>query len=584
MKYVVYEVISFKERSTHFNKRYISLDFCIDKTYWFQKNFKVNLLAFFNSINDARRFLHKRFFLTSFLKTNTSILSKSFSFLPEDKFKLLNKKAKQIFKILHSRSLLLNEVEKCLQKNSFKITLPDLLSCLQLLYLHGKLNVVPGVCFGSFFITAKCNRCFSGIGGITRLKCSKCDDFCAFCKNCAVLGQSSSCTPFFLFSNNVKAKEEDVFLKFKYLKENDKIAFLNNDNYSKILKSTNVNLTKLQQRVSDEIFDFIFSSKSQCLVWAVTGAGKTEIMIPLICFYLSLNLNILWTTPRRDVVLELAPRLKEFFPYVDLKVLCGGSKDLWLYGKLVISTAIQTLRFHNFFHLIIVDEVDAFPLDGNKSSELGIKRAGRNGIKYVFLTATPKESWKERINKGFFTTIILPSRYHGLNLPIPSVFVDFFLYKKLENFSPIKTVVNFLDNLKKTDGQALIFVPRVLDIEKVVNYLKAFLDSTSVDGVYSQDKRRNEKVLAFRQGKLTILITTTILERGVTVPRCHVLVFGAQHYIFDKASLIQIAGRVGRNLSYTKGVVWFLATQKTEAQVKAIKEIEFLNFLAQKKS
>src|SRR5699024_11673273 len=55
---------------------------------------------------------------------------------------------------------------------------------------------------------------------------------------------------------------------------------------------------------------------------------------------------------------------------------------------------------------------------------------------------------------------------------------------------------------------------------------------------------RYEKVQLMRDGELDILLTTTILERGVTFLYLDVIVVDAHR--FDSASLIQICGRVGR--------------------------------------
>jgi competence protein ComFA len=52
--------------------------------------------------------------------------------------------------------------------------------------------------------------------------------------------------------------------------------------------------------------------------------------------------------------------------------------------------------------------------------------------------------------------------------------------------------------------------------------------------------------------------------------------------VFDQASLIQIAGRVGRSRDYQQGEVVFLGAERTESQRKAKKEIEWLNQQAKK--
>ena len=54
-----------------------------------------------------------------------------------------------------------------------------------------------------------------------------------------------------------------------------------------------------------------------------------------------------------------------------------------------------------------------------------------------------------------------------------------------------------------------------------------------------------------REATYEILLTTMILERGVTFERISVIVLGADHPVFTKSSLVQIAGRADRKGPYT---------------------------------
>lgn len=58
-----------------------------------------------------------------------------------------------------------------------------------------------------------------------------------------------------------------------------------------------------------------------------------------------------------------------------------------------------------------------------------------------------------------------------------------------------------------------------------------------------------------RDEKLQYLITTTILERGVTFPRIDVLIIGADDKTFSENALVQIAGRVGHSADRPIGLV-----------------------------
>jgi competence protein ComFA len=67
------------------------------------------------------------------------------------------------------------------------------------------------------------------------------------------------------------------------------------------------------------------------------------------------------------------------------------------------------------------------------------------------------------------------------------------------------------------------------------------------------------------------------LERGVTLEGLQVVVFKADHFIYDAGSLVQIAGRVGRKTSNPFGEVIFLVNEKTKETNNTIKDIERAN-------
>ena len=59
------------------------------------------------------------------------------------------------------------------------------------------------------------------------------------------------------------------------------------------------------------------------------------------------------------------------------------------------------------------------------------------------------------------------------------------------------------------------------------------------------DSNRLLKVNALRTGTYQYLVTTTILERGITFKKLDLMVIEANDYNFSCSSLVQIARRVG---------------------------------------
>ena len=115
----------------------------------------------------------------------------------------------------------------------------------------------------------------------------------------------------------------------------------------------------------------------------------------------------------------------------------------------------------------------------------------------------------------------------------------------------------------KAQRQFLVFVPRIDQLSSVLQAIQKQFPELNLATVYAEDPERIEKVSAMREGQLTGLITTTILERGVTFPGIDVAVLGADDEIFSMAALVQIAGRVGRSPKRPTGTVLFICQMLT---------------------
>jgi late competence protein required for DNA uptake (superfamily II DNA/RNA helicase) len=128
-----------------------------------------------------------------------------------------------------------------------------------------------------------------------------------------------------------------------------------------------------------------------------------------------------------------------------------------------------------------------------------------------------------------------------------------------------------------------MFVSQIRSIEPLVLLLRNHYQDKVIQGTHSQDTERGEKVVDFRQTRIDILVTTTILERGITVAKTDVFVLDADAALFDEASLVQMAGRAGRSKDDPYGKVYFAGYHKTKAEVIAIKQIKSMNAIAKKK-
>lgn len=323
-------------------------------------------------------------------------------------------------------------------------------------------------------------------------------------------------------------------------------------------------------------------SRRRFLIWAVTGAGKTEMIFPLVAACLARGGRALIATPRRDVVLELNPRIRRAFPDASVVTLYGGSEQRWEQGQITIATTHQLFRFGAGFELVIVDEIDAFPYHGDPMLHYATEKAKAPGGVHILLSATPPAGLRLEARLGRLAHVRVPVRFHRHPLPVPRQLRIPPVRKMLAKRSLPRILVTALHRSIGRGAQLFVFVQLIRDVEPLVALLRQAFPSLAIEGTSSQDPARADKVMRFRERGIRLLVTTTILERGVTVPRSDVFILDADGRLFDDASLIQMAGRAGRSKDDPNGLVYLCGAFRTRAQRSAIAQIRGMNRIARR--
>ncbi|MEK3682249.1 helicase-related protein [Paenibacillus sp. FSL R10-2736] len=316
------------------------------------------------------------------------------------------------------------------------------------------------------------------------------------------------------------------------------------------------------------------------LLWAVTGAGKTEITFPLLEAALAAGGRALIATPRRDVVLELAPRLAKAFPADTPAVLYGGSEDRWSASNITLATTHQLMRFHQAFDLVIIDELDAFPYHNDPMLAYAAEQVCKPSGSFIFLSATPPAELQRLARSGKLPHARVPVRFHGHPLPVPVHLHMPPLHRCLKQGRLPGSLIRALRRSLDRKAQIFLFVSRIAHISGLLQLLRCIFPGVPMEGTSSKDPDRAERVLEFRNCAISLLVTTTILERGVTVPRSDVFILDADSSLFDEAALVQMAGRAGRSKDDPDGHVVFASAEWSKSQRRAISQICSMNAIA----
>ena len=319
-------------------------------------------------------------------------------------------------------------------------------------------------------------------------------------------------------------------------------------------------LSPKQKELSDKLIEN-YKKGIDSLVSAVCGSGKTEICLGVIKYCIENGHRVGFAVPRRDVCVELYYRFADIYRENELTVVYGGHNK-YLEGDLVVLTTHQLFRYDHYFDLLIIDEIDAFPYKGNEILEIFLKRSVKRNL--IMMSATPSEDIVDFFSKPNRAILELYSRFHGKPLPVPQIIKGNTLYL---NYKLVKETSRLLNKFK----QVFIFVPTIELSINIYKFLKLFFPSGGY--INSHCDNRDEIIRRFRVKKYRYLVTTAVLERGVTVRDLQVIVYRSDHPIYDSHALIQIAGRVGRKKEAPEGEVIFLAREINKEMERAVAEI-----------
>ena len=278
------------------------------------------------------------------------------------------------------------------------------------------------------------------------------------------------------------------------------------------------------------------------LLYCVCGAGKTEISVESISYYLSKGLKVAYAIARKEVVIELGKRFKQIFAKAKVISVYGGHHEE-LSGDLIVCTCHQLYRYYRTFDLLILDEVDAFPLKGNQT----LMNISINSCKgrIIFSTATVDDELKKILIQRNVRTVELytrPSR-HPLSVP------------RLIYLNRYLALIYLYRVMSLMANQCIIFVSNKKECRNLYRLFSNFFSCTYV---FADLKERNENINAFKENRKRFIFSTTVLERGITIRNISVIILNFSR-TFDESNFVQMLGRVGRGIGNDEGETYLIS-------------------------
>ena len=363
----------------------------------------------------------------------------------------------------------------------------------------------------------------------------------------------------------IKAKRrlafDEIFyfqLAMKKLKRNnyDAIKFEIKDETFDFIKSLSFKLTNSQNKVLDDIFRDMTSDKQMNrLVQGDVGCGKTIISFVAMFNVIKNGFQSVLMAPTEILARQHYESAKKLFLKYNIKVelLVGSLKES---EKKVIREKIENgevdiiIGTHAVFQekvvyknlgFVITDEQHRF---GVKQRLLLSKKSKNPDILVMSATPIPRTVGLVMFCDLDISTIDeLPSGRRK----VKTYFVD-------ENYE--ERYMNFIKKHISEGRQAYIVCPLVdesdtLELQSVINLYERlkerYFQDVEIEFIHGKlkpvDKDRIMK--NFENGKIKVLVATTVIEVGINVPNSNIMViYNAER--FGLSQLHQLRGRIGR--------------------------------------
>ncbi|GGC55552.1 transcription-repair coupling factor [Chelatococcus reniformis] len=221
----------------------------------------------------------------------------------------------------------------------------------------------------------------------------------------------------------------------------------------------------------------------------------------------------------------------------------------------------KTIKFRDL-GLIIVDEEQHFGVAHKERL-----KALRSEVHVLTLSATPIPRTLQLALTGVRELSIIATP------PVDRLAVRTFVTP----FDPL-TIREALLRERYRGGQSFYVVPRIEDLAEVRTFLDEHVPEAKVTVAHGQMPagQLEDVMTAFYEGKFDILLSTTIIESGLDIPRANTLIVHRAD-MFGLAQLYQLRGRVGR--SKTRAYALFTVPANRTITVTADKRLKVLQSL-----
>lgn len=356
----------------------------------------------------------------------------------------------------------------------------------------------------------------------------------------------------FMFKINLIKYKNQIFDDFV-------IKDISDDTVKEVIDKVPFDLTNDQlNAINDIVKDFKNLKRMNRLILGDVGSGKTIVSFVSILLNKEAGYQSALLAPTEVLAHQHYENFMSLFGNLGLKVellvgslkkseknsiierLKNGEIDLLIGTHAMLEDNVE---FNNL-GLVITDEQHRFGVNQRKS----LQNKGMH-VDVLYMSATP-------IPRTYALTI-----YGDMDISIikekPKGRKD--ILTKVYNFNEINTIVDKIEQELLNGYQAYVVAPLIEsddgetnelnDLKKIEDTLtEKFTKKHSIGILHGKMKQVDKDIVMnnFKEGKIEVLISTTVIEVGVDVKNATMMcIFNAER--FGLATLHQLRGRVGRN-------------------------------------
>lgn len=347
-----------------------------------------------------------------------------------------------------------------------------------------------------------------------------------------------------------------LMLKNKYKTDKEGIKFSQDAKMSEVINTLPFKLTKAQLRVLEEIDKDMESDKNMNrLLQGDVGSGKTVVAMCAAYKAVKSGYQAAIMAPTAILATQHLENLKKILEKLNIRCellisgitkkqkesilerLENGEIDILIGTHAIIEDNVKFKKLG----LVVTDEQHRFGV----KQRMKIAQKGKNPDVLV-MTATPIPRTLALILYGDLDISIIDE--------LPPNRKEIETYAVNKNMT--QRVNNFIERQLKEGRQAYIVCPLVeeneeMDLKSVEKlyeeYSREIFPQYKVQYIHGKmkQKEKDEIMKSFKEGKIDILISTTVIEVGVDVPNSNIMVVENAER-FGLAQLHQLRGRVGR--------------------------------------